>query len=76
MVEEITSEIMRVEFSGTLVPDFMCNMGYGSDGELKGRGGSVVGSVPRVRKVAGSNPTLAATFRPWVSPSLVVACIT
>ena len=27
---------------------------------IVGRGGSVVGSVPRVRKVAGSNPSLAA----------------
>ena len=28
---------------------------------LVGRGGSVVGSVPCVLKVTGSNPTLAAT---------------
>ena len=30
--------------------------------------------VPSVRKVAGSNPNLAATQRPWPSTSLVVAC--
>ena len=33
-----------------------------------GRGGSVVGSVPGVRKVAASNPNLAATYVPWTNP--------
>ena len=33
-------------------------------------------SLPSVRKVAGSNPTLATTLGPWASPSLVVACMT
>jgi|SRR6218665_709038 len=28
-----------------------------------------MGSVPCVRKVAGSNPTLAAKYGPWASPS-------
>ena len=28
---------------------------------ISGSGGSVVGSVPTVQKVAGSNPTIAAT---------------
>ena len=37
-------------------------------------GGSVVNSVPCVRKVAGSNQTLAAAYGPWASCSLVVAC--
>ena len=32
----------------------------------------MVGLVPCVRKVASSNPTLAAG--PWASPSLVVVC--
>ena len=35
---------------------------------------SVVDLVPSVWKVAGSNPTLAATEGPWASPSLAVAC--
>ena len=35
----------------------------------------MVGSVPCVCKVAGSNPTLAALLEPWASPSLIVACI-
>ena len=39
-----------------------------------GRGGSVVGSVPCVWRVAGSDPTLAATYWPWAIPSLAVAC--
>ena len=39
-----------------------------------GRGGSLVSSVPFVRRVAGSNPTLVATYGPWASPSLAVAC--
>jgi len=41
-----------------------------------GRGGSMVGSVPSVGKVAGLNSTLAATWGPRASPSLVVACMT
>ena len=32
------------------------------------RGGSVVRSVPWVRRVEGSNPTLGATSRPWANP--------
>ena len=36
-----------------------------------GHGGSVLGVVHCVRKVAGSNPTLATTKGPWASPSLV-----
>ena len=39
-----------------------------------GRGDSVVSSAPRMWKVAGSNPTLAATHGPWASPSLAIAC--
>ena len=38
-----------------------------------GLGGSVVGSVHCVRKVAGSNPTLVAMKGPWASPSLSIA---
>ena len=34
----------------------------------------LVGSVPCVRKVAVSNPALVATYGPWASPSLAVAC--
>ena len=34
------------------------------------RGDSLVDLGPFVRKVAGSNPALAATYGPWVSPSL------
>ena len=37
--------------------------------------GSVVGSVPCVQKVAGLNPTLAASQGPLASPSLVVAYV-
>ena len=33
-------------------------------------------SVPLVRKVAGSTLPLAATWGPWASPSLVIACMT
>ena len=40
---------------------------------MSGCCGSVLGSVPCVRKVAGSNPTLVATCGPWTSLSLVVA---
>jgi len=36
--------------------------------------GSLIGSVPCVRKFAGSNPTLAITLEPWACPSLTVAC--
>ena len=39
-----------------------------------GRGGSLVDSTPFVRRVVGSNPALAATYGPWASPSLAVAC--
>ena len=39
-----------------------------------GHGGSAVGSVPCVDKVAGSNPALVAMLGFRVSPSLVVAC--
>ena len=38
-----------------------------------GRGGSLLDSSPFVRRVAGSNPALAATQGPWASPSLTVA---
>jgi len=38
-----------------------------------GRGGAVVSSVLCYRRVAGSNPTLAAAYGPWASPSLVIA---
>jgi len=37
-------------------------------------GGSLVDWMPFVRRVVGSNSTLAATFGPWASPSLAVAC--
>jgi|SRR6218665_3819812 len=40
--------------------------------ELK-HGDSVLGSVPSVQNVAGSNPTLAATYGPWASPSQTIA---
>ena len=39
-----------------------------------GCGGAVVSSVPYDRRVAGSNPTLAAAQGPWASPSLAIAC--
>ena len=38
------------------------------------RGGSVVGSVPWLLKVVGSNPTPAVNGGPWAHPSLVVVC--
>ena len=41
---------------------------------IVGCGGSVVGSVPCVRMVAGLNHTLAATWGLSASPSVVVAC--
>ena len=37
-------------------------------------GGLVVKSASCVRRVAGSNSTQAATYGPWASPSLTVAC--
>jgi len=40
-------------------------------GNFVERGCSMVGSVPCVRKVAGSNPTLAATYGPCAH---TVAC--
>ena len=42
--------------------------------DVAGHGGSVVGSMPRVLKVARWNPTLAAMQGSWASPSLVAAC--
>ena len=38
------------------------------------RGGALVESMPLDRRVAGLNPALAATQRPWASHSLAVAC--
>ena len=38
-----------------------------------GRGGSLVDSSFLVRRVASSNPALAAWYGPWASHSLVVA---
>jgi len=35
---------------------------------------AMVESMPFDRKVMGSNPALAAMQRPWVTPSLAVAC--
>jgi len=32
-------------------------------------------SVPSVQKFAGLTPPLAATWGPWESPSLVIACM-
>ena len=37
------------------------------------RGGTLVESMPFVRRVMGSTPALAATKGPWASPSLTVA---
>ena len=39
-----------------------------------GHGGSLVDSSLFVQRVVGSNPTLAASWGPWVSLSLAVAC--
>jgi len=39
-------------------------------------GGSMVGSVPCVRKVPGFNPALAATYGPRGSSSPTMLCIT
>ena len=39
-----------------------------------GHGGSLVDLTPVVQRVAGSNLALAATWGPWASPSLTVAC--
>ena len=41
---------------------------------IVGRGGSLVDSTPIVRRVMGSNPSVAATQILWASPSLAVAC--
>ena len=41
---------------------------------IVGFGGALVESMPFDRKVVGSNPALAAMQRPWVTPSLAVAC--
>jgi len=38
------------------------------------RGGSLVESIPVDRRVVDSNPALAATYGPWESSSLAVAC--
>ena len=32
------------------------------------------GLVPTVQRVAGSNLNLAATYGPWASPTLTIAC--
>ena len=39
-----------------------------------GRRGALLESKPFDRRVVGSNPALAATYAPWASPSLTVAC--
>jgi len=39
-----------------------------------GRSGPLENSMPFIRRVAGSNTTLASTQRPWANPSLAVAC--
>ena len=39
---------------------------------MVGGGGALVDSTPFVRRVAGSNPALAAKYGPWASPSLAV----
>ena len=43
--------------------------------DMMGHGGVLVESMPFLRRIVGSNPALAATYRPWASPSLTVACI-
>jgi len=40
---------------------------------IVGSGGSLVDLTPFIRRIAGSNPTVAATYGPWASPSLAVA---
>src|SRR6218665_2577856 len=40
---------------------------------IVGHGGSLVDLAPLVQMVASSNPTLAATYGPWASPS--TACL-
>ena len=57
----------KVSVDGALEP----NRGQGNVVE---RSGSVVGLVPLVRRVAGSNPALAAKYGPWASLSLAIAC--
>ena len=39
-----------------------------------GRVGALVQPMPFDRRFAVSNPALAATYEPWASPSLAVAC--
>ena len=41
---------------------------------IVGRGGTLVETTHFDRRVADSNPVLAATKGPWASPSLTVAC--
>ena len=42
--------------------------------EPVGRGGTLVDSAPFIRRVAGTNLALVATYRPWPSLSLAVVC--
>ena len=39
-----------------------------------GRGGALVESMTLNRRVVDSTPALAATYGPWASPLLTVAC--
>src|SRR6218665_3127054 len=39
-----------------------------------GRGGALVETMTFNRRVVGSTPALAATYGPWASPELTVAC--
>src|SRR6218665_3667917 len=39
-----------------------------------GRGGALVETMTFKRRVVGSTPALAATWRPWASPLPAVAC--
>src|SRR6218665_621758 len=43
-------------------------------GHCVGRGGALVQSMPIDQRVAGYNPALVATYGPWASPSLRLAC--
>ena len=43
--------------------------------EVVGRGGALVELMTFNRRVVGSTPALAATYGPWASPLLTVACV-
>ena len=47
---------------------------WGGCGDVMGLGGALVESMTFDQRVAGSNPSIVATWCPWASPSLVVVC--